>query len=412
LDRIILHSDANNFYASVECLYHPELRGKPVAVGGDVEQRHGIVLAKNYIAKGFGVQTGEALWQAKQKCPDIIFMKPDFQKYIRFSKMAQEIYSEYTDKIESFGLDESWMDVTASTHLFGDGVKIANEIRERVKFELGITVSVGVSFNKIFAKLGSDMKKPDETTEITRENFKDVVWKLPVKELLYVGRATQNKFRIYGIKTIGDLAQADVYMLKYLLGVNGQMLWLFANGLDTSPVSNIGAKSFIKSIGNSTTTPRDLITDTDVKITLYVLCESVAERLREHNFVCSTVQISIRDNELSCYERQGKLVMPSCTSQMIFEKAFELYKANVPGKPIRTLGVRACQLSLRETEQLSFLPEIEHMQKRETVECAIDEIRRRFGHYSIRRGIMLMDNQLSNLDPKSDHTIHPVSFLK
>jgi len=412
MDRTILHVDMNCFYANVECLYHPELRDKPVAVGGDAEQRHGIILTKNYVAKGFGVQTGEALWQAKMKCPDIVILKPDYKKYIKYSKMASEIYSDYTDKIESFGLDECWIDLTGSIGLFGSGEKIADELRGRIRFELGITASVGVSFNKIFSKLGSDMKKPDATTVITRENFKETVWPLPASDLLYVGRATKNKFRIYGIHTIGDIARADVHMLKYLLGVNGQMLWLFANGLDTSPVSNIGAKSLIKSIGNSTTTPRDLITDMDVKITLYVLCESVAERLRDHQFVCSTVQISIRDNELFSYERQGKLAMPTCISQVIFEKAFELYKANVPGKPIRSIGVRACQLSLRETEQLSFLPEIERMQRRETVECTIDEIRRRFGHYSIRRGIMLMDKQLSNLNPKSDNTIHPVAFLK
>lgn len=208
-DRTILHCDMNNFYASVECLYNPALRGKPVAVGGDVEARHGIILAKNYEAKKYGVQTGEALWQAKQKCPGLTIVPPSFEKYLRFSRLAREIYGCYTDRIESFGLDECWLDLTGSERLFGGGKAVADKLRERIKFELGVTISVGVSHNKIFAKLGSDMKKPDATTVITRENYKDVVWPLPVSDLLFVGPATTRKLARYGIHTIGQLAQAD-----------------------------------------------------------------------------------------------------------------------------------------------------------------------------------------------------------
>lgn len=413
MERVILHSDLNNFYASVECLYNPSLRGKPVAVAGDPEARHGIVLAKNYEAKACGVATGNPLWMAKHKCPDIIFVPPHYDLYMKYSQIAKEIYSEYTDQVEPYGLDECWLDVTGSTHLFGDGRRIANELRKRIKFELGVTASVGVSYNKIFAKLGSDMKKPDATTIISSDHFHDVVWPLPVNDLLYVGRATHNKLKRYGIHTIGDLAQADQKLLQNMLGQNGLMLWMFANGLDTSPVSNIGAKSLIKSIGNSTTAPRDLITDEDIRITLMVLCESVSSRMREYGFVCNTVQIGVRDNELCSYERQGKLSYPNRTAKALLQKSFELYKRNhTSGKPVRSLSVRACNLSLNEYEQLSILPEISTIQKQEAIESAIDNIRNRFGHYTIQTGLQLSDKQLSTINPKEDHIIHPESFFK
>lgn len=408
MDRLILHSDLNNFYASVECLYNPSLRNKPVAVVGDIEKRHGIVLTKNYLAKKYHVKTGDALWEAQLKCPDIVFVPPDYERYLYFSQLAQDIYGEYTNQVEPFGLDECWLDVTG---LVEDGKAFADKIRERITDELGITASIGVSYNKIFAKLGSDYKKPNATTVISRDNFKDVVWSLPVNDLLYVGRATHNKLRRYGIKTIGDLAASDEKLLKYMLGKNGLMLWRFANGYDTSPVANIGAKSLIKSVGNSTTAPRDLITDDDVKITMYVLAESVAARLREHSFVCSTVQISIRDKDLYSYDVQGPLPVPSSAAKAIFDKAFELYKSRHTGKPIRSIAVRACKLSINDNMQTSFLPEIVKLQKYDAVERAMDDIRRRFGHFSIQRGIMLQDKDLSSLDPKSDHIIHPTSYL-
>lgn len=404
-----MHIDCDNFYASVECLYNPDLRGKPVAVAGDVENRHGIILAKNYMAKKCGIQTGDSLWMAKQKCRDIIFTPPHYEQYIRYSRIAREIYNEYTDQVESFGLDENWLDVTGSK--IGSGKEIADRLRERIKFELGITASVGVSFNKVFAKLGSDMNKPDGTTVIPRDRFREIVWPVPVKDLLYVGGATQKKLKQYRISTIGDLAQYDAELLRFHFGKNGVMLWRFANGLDTSPVSNIGAKSLIKSIGNSTTTPRDLITDQDVKITLYALCESVAARLREHGFLCSTVQIGIRDNELYTFQRQGKLDKPANTVKVIFEKAFDLYKSNhITMKPIRSISVRACNLKLESEIQLSFLPDKVKEQNTDNLERTIEDIRRRFGHFSVQRGIMLADKELSSVNPKEDHVIHPEIF--
>ena len=409
--RIILHSDLNNFYASVECLYHPEYRGKPLAVLGDPEARHGIVLAKNYEAKSRDVRTGDPKWMAEQKCPGIVFVPPHYELYMKHSRLVRQIYSEYTDQVEPYGLDECWLDVTGSTRLFGSGEEIADKIRKRVKSELGVSVSVGVSFNKIFAKLGSDLKKPDATTVIECDRFKEVVWPLPVKELLYVGRATHNKLKRRGIFTIGDLANANPESLKFWLGKMGIVLWQFANGLDTSPVSNIGAKSLIKTVGNSTTAPRDLISDEDIRITLTVLCESVSARLREYGFICRTVQLGIRDNELEWIERQGKLEIPNRTAKSIFELSFALYKKHANGRPVRSLSVRACDLEPVDFMQLSLLPEARRLEKQEELESVVDGLRSRFGHFSVQRGIMLTDRKLSDLDPKGEHIIHPMSFF-
>ena len=409
--RIILHSDLNNFYASVECLYHPEYRGKPLAVLGDPEARHGIVLAKNYEAKSRDVRTGDPKWMAEQKCPGIVFVPPHYDLYMKHSRLVRQIYSEYTDQVEPYGLDECWLDVTGSTRLFGSGEEIADKIRKRVKSELGVSVSVGVSFNKIFAKLGSDLKKPDATTVIECDRFKEVVWPLPVKELLYVGRATHNKLKRRGIFTIGDLANANPESLKFWLGKMGIVLWQFANGLDTSPVSNIGAKSLIKTVGNSTTAPRNLISDEDIRIILTVLCESVSARLREYGFICRTVQLGIRDNELEWIERQGKLEIPNRTAKSIFELSFALYKKHANGRPVRSLSVRACDLEPVDFMQLSLLPEARRLEKQEELESVVDGLRSRFGHFSVQRGIMLTDRKLSDLDPKGEHIIHPMSFF-
>lgn len=255
MDRVILHSDLNSFYASVECLYHPELRGKPVAVGGSAEERHGIILTKNDLAKKCGVKTGEALWEAREKCPDIVILPPNFPLYLKFSKMARQIYADYTDKVEPYGIDECWLDVTGCNK---SGLEIAEEIRQRINFEMGVTVSIGVSFNKIFAKLGSDMKKPDAITVISKEHFKDKIWGLPAADMLYVGKSTNSKLARYAINTIGDIANMRVEFLTSFLGKMGGCLWAFANGLDDSPVAYDGEVAPCKSIGNSTTCYRDL----------------------------------------------------------------------------------------------------------------------------------------------------------
>lgn len=414
IERNVLHCDLDCFYASVECLYNPSIRNKPVAVCGDEELRHGIVLTKNYIAKKYGVQTGDALWLARQKCPDIVCVPANYDRYLTYSKLAQEIYSDYSNQIESFGLDENWLDITGSTQLLGSSESIAKDIQSRVYSELGVTVSIGVSFNKVISKLGSDMNKPNGISVIDKEHFKDKVWSLPVGDLLYVGRATHRKLKSYGINTIGDLANTDTGWLSHKFGKIGLMLWDFANGNDNSPVSNIGAKSMIKSVGNSTTAPRDLICDDDVKITMYSLAESVSERLRDYDLRCTTVQISIRDNHLEAYERQQKLTHATNATQDIFDASYALYlkhhkRENKP--PIRSIGIRGCNLIYEKDIQLSLYPTIARTQKQEQLDIALDKIRSRYGHFSVQRGIMLMDKDLSDLDARGDHVIHPVGFL-
>lgn len=343
------------------------------------------------------------MWMAKQKCPDIIFVPPQCELYIKHAQYAREIYSDYTDKVESYGLDECWLDLTESTGLFGSGKQVANEIRERMKKELGVSVSIGVSFNKVFAKLGSDLKKPDATTEIDKEHFKEIVWGLPAKELLFVGRSTYYNLKGRGILTIGDLAQREPDYLKSVFGKAGLVLWTFANGLDNTPVANTGMEAIIKSIGNSTTTPRNLTTDVDVRLTLMVLCESVSSRLREHDFTCRTVQLGIRDNNLSWLERQGKLEVPNRTAKSLFELSYSLYKKHWDGKPIRSLSVRACDLMTTGFIQFSLFSDVMQLLRQEALESAMDSIRNRFGHYSLQRGVMLTDTSLTSLDPKNEH---------
>lgn len=409
--RVILHSDLNNFYASVEQRDNPALKGKPVAVCGDPAARHGIVLAKSQEAKKCGVATGQAIWQAKQCCPGLVVVPPRYDKYLEASEATKAIYESYTDLVEPFGLDECWLDVGGSVSLFGPGDVIANDIRARIKREIGLTASVGVSFNKIFAKLGSDYKKPDATTIITQDNYMDVVWSLPVSDLLYVGPATTAKLGRYGVRTIGDLARCSIEFLTLTFGKNGAMLWQFANGQDYSSVSTYYTTPPIKSIGNSTTAPRDLVTDDEVKITLYALCESVAARLREQNSAGSTVSIGVRDSSLLWYTRQTKLSRPVCDSSSIFNAAYGLFKANKPANAARSLSVSVTGLSIAdESPQLSMFEEDNKALRRVDIEQAMDRMRRKYGYESIRRGIQLVHPEL-DLDAKGDHIIHPVGFL-
>lgn len=412
MDRIILHSDCNCFYASVEMLHHPELEGLPLAVGGDPEARHGIVLTANYIAKRKGVKTGMALWQAKAACPDLIFVPPRMDLYLRFSRMAREIYLEYTDQVENFGCDEAWLSVEKSRGIKGDGMTIAKEISDRIKTELGITVSIGVSWNKIFAKLGSDYKKPDAITLISRENYKRIVWPLPASDLLYVGRSTSRKLSSVGIRTIGELANADPSHLHSLLGKMGYVLHGFANGLDDSPVTTDGYHAPIKSIGNSTTAPRDLTCDTDVKIILMALSESVAARLRKNGFCAGVVEISIRDNGLFSFTRQVKLKRATNITDEIMKAAYGLFQSHYLWEhPIRSLGVRGSNLTLDHMPvQLSLFTDEELRERQEKLDRMTDEIRRRFGYFAIQRAFMKQDEHLSGLDAGT-HTVHPVGYF-
>lgn len=410
MDRIILHSDCNSFYASVECLHRPEIRDKPVAVGGDVEQRHGIILAKNELAKRYQIKTGEALWQAKQKCPELVIVPPRFELYQRFSRLCHEIYLDYTDQVEPFGLDECWLDVTAAG---ADGVNIAHEIRERIKYELGITVSIGVSYNKIFAKLGSDYKKPDAVTEISRANFKEIAWPLPAGDLLYVGGATRRKLESYCKRTIGDLENTPEKTLKGWFGKWGSVLYCFANGYDLTPVSRYTDQQIVKSIGNSTTTPRDLVDNEDVKIILYVLADSVARRLREHGCKGRTISISVRDNQLSSFTRQHTLSCYTNITAEIAQAGMELFVQHYHWQcPIRSIGINVSDLvSDAAPIQMDLYGDGQEQLRREKLDTAVDGLKRRFGTKAVRPAVLLTDPGLSGIDPKRDHTIHPVGYF-
>ena len=407
MDRTVLHVDCNKFYASVECLYRPEIRDKPVAVGGSTESRHGIILTKNEIASKYGLTVGEPLWKARQKCPDLIIVPPNYPLYLRFSKLCRKVYEDYSEYIEPFGLDESWLDVTGNQQT---GLEIAEEIRQRIKNELGITVSIGVSFNKIFAKLGSDYKKPDAITVISRDNFKKIAWELPARDLLFVGRSTSKRLAYYGIDTIGDLANTNVEMLKRILGKNGETLWLFANGLDSSRVRHKDESDGIKSIGNSTTTPRDLIDDCDVKTVFRVLCESVATRLREQGLRGRCVSISVRDTELYSFTRQRKLSSATNVSTEILECAMQLFRENYNWeRHIRSLGVSVSDFD-EFCEQFDLEGKAEKREKLERLEKTVDVLKTRFGNYCVQHACQLERRDVSGFNPHDEHIIHPIGY--
>ena len=411
--RHILHVDQNCFYASVEMQRHPELRDKPLAVCGSQEERHGIVLTANYLAKPYGVKTGMAIWQARQKCPNLVILPPDMDEYIRFSRMARDIYEDYTDQIEPFGLDESWLDVTGSVGLFGDPMSIAREISGRIKFELGITASIGVSDNKITAKLGSDYKKPDAITRIVADNYKEIAYPLPVEDLLYVGPATSRKLRAIGISTIGRLAECPVDVLVRRLGKMGAVLHTFANGRDVSPVQKSDHVPNIKSVGNSTTTPRDLETEADVKLMLYLLAESVCARMRELVSRCTVVEIYVRDTQLNSIVRQRKLQAPSCSSQELAETGLDIFRRNYRwDRPVRSIGLRGAGLvEAQGTVQLSLYTEDQKRDKWERIDTAVDHLRQRYGYMSVRRALMDSDPLLGHINVKDGHTVHPVGYF-
>lgn len=413
LDRKILHIDADAFYASVECLYHPALRGKPVAVCGDAEQRHGIVLAKNQFAKQFGIKTGEAIWQAKEKCPKLQILSARFDLYLEFSGYLREIYLRYTDQVENFGLDEAWCDVTGSAGLFGNSAAIAKEISETVRRELGITVSVGIAWNKVFAKLGSDYRKPNGITEFTRENYRELIWPRPASDLLYVGPATSRKLDGYGIHTIGQLAQTDSKWLRRLLGKWGGYLWQFANGLDITPVALFGTESPVKSVGNSITTYRDIEDCAEAWQVILHLSESVSWRLRENALRCRTIEISCRDNQLSCAGTQIRLAAPTFLTEEIAAAAFRLLRKHDSFyRPLRSIGVRGMDVvGLDCGMQLSFTDNPDKQGRLEKIESCVDQLRKRFGHESVCRASLLRADILGESGPLT-HVIHPVGYFR
>jgi DNA polymerase-4 len=399
-ERIIFLVDMNKFYASCECFVRPEIREQPVIVGGDKELRVGIVLARNEIAAGFGIKTAMTVGEAARLCPSLVSIKPDFDLYFKFSKLARSIFERYSDKVESMGMDECYMDLTGIAKDFADAERIADNIRETVFFELGITVSVGVSFNKNLAKLASDMKKPDATTVISPENFRDVVWRLPVIEMLGVGAATAEKLNKRHIYTVGELAHANVESLTRMFGKYGAILHRFANGRDDAPVSVNGHESCIKSVSNSKTLPRDVLGGSDMKSVLYMLSESVASRLREYGLVANTVQVFTRDNEFEHTIRQGKLPFPTAISGELAERAMEIYCEKYQVKnPARMVGVRACDLMAESAPvQLDIFSDHQRRGRLFSLEHSKDGLRKRFGEGVVKRGNLLEDKPLAGID--------------
>ena len=390
--RTILHCDMNNFYASVECMLNPEIKDKFVAVCGSQETRHGIVLAKNDRAKAMGVKTGEAIWEAKQKCPELIVVSPHYDEYIRFSKLAQQIYYRYTDLIEPYGPDECWLDVTGSRLLFGDGKEIADRIRRDISDELGLTVSVGVSFNKIFAKLGSDLKKPDATTVISFENFRAEIFNLPVRDLLGVGGSTAKKLNRYGINTIGQLANSSEDFLCRILGKNGLLLHSYANGLEASPVSLFETQVPLKSIGHGITAVRDLKNEDEVWRVFLELTQEIGHRLRECHNLCSKVSISVRSNDLNRFSRQCP-VTPTQSPMIIAKTARKLFHDNYTWDiPVRSLSVTAEALLPESAPvQHDLFCDIAKLQKLNRIEDTVDILRGRFGKDAVKNAVLCTD---------------------
>lgn len=410
MKRVILHSDMNNCYASIEIQRNPSLRGKPLVVGGSVEDRHGIVLAKSMEAKALGIKTGEALWQAKNKCQNLIVVAPHYEVYLDFSRRARAIYYDYTNQVEPFGLDECWLDVTGSAHLFGTGEMIAHAIRRRMKKELGITVSVGVSFTKTFAKLGSDMKKPDAVTVIAEEDVARKVYPLPTDAMIGIGRKTKEKLRTVGIHTLGDLAAADVALLKSRLGINGEKLWKKARGMEEDPVRDRDDLLPVKSVGNGITLREDLKNPVEVRRIFQILALNVARRLREGELMARGIEIHLRDKDLRSVAFQRMLPYDGASSFLLRDSAFDLYTEKVDSKrPIRAVTLRATHLVPRKAAvQLDFFSNYEKKKKEEDLDRVIHTIRRRYGEEAITFLGLLNDTKM----PIHTHDVitlpHPV----
>ena len=391
-ERVILHCDLNSFFASVELLDKPTLRDVPVAVCGDPKSRHGIILAKNEPAKKMGVKTAETLWQARKKCPALVLLPPHHRLYEEYSRRVNEIYDRFTDLVEPFGIDESWLDVTGSLHLFGsDGKALADRIRATIREETGLTVSVGVSFNKVFAKLGSDMKKPDATTVIPAEGWQSMVWPLPLGDMLFAGRTATETLRKYGVETVGQLAACDPALPEQLLGKMGLQLWQYANGMDKSPVKPRHAAEPVKSVGNGTTFPQNLVRWEQLRAGLLPLCDSVATRLRQQGLYAGGVSLSIKDASFKTVSRQIRLDAPTHLLRDIHRTAMQLAgQLWKPPTPVRAMTVTALYVTedgdaFRQLDLLGGAAQ-ERSQRQEKLEGTMDAIRRKYGRGAIAFG--------------------------
>ncbi len=405
-DRVILHCDCNSFFASVEMAHDPSLAEVPMAVCGSTEDRHGIVLAKNELAKRYGIQTAETVQSALRKCPGLVRVAPHHGEYVRYSRVINAIYTRFTDLCEPFGIDESWLDVTASRALFGDGPEIAQRIREAVRREVGITLSVGVSFNKTFAKMGSDYKKPDAVTVISRENYRELLYPLPVESFLFVGEKTATLLRTAGIRSIGDLANSSRAYLASRLGKVGEQLHDAANGRDDAPVLPPSEQEDAKSVGNGMTFRRDLHTREEVRLGLSILAEQIGERLRRRGMCCQTVALTVKDTNLVSVSRQRRLDFVTDSGREIAEAALSLADAMwQEGRPIRMLTVTAMNLTRGAGgEQVGMFDGERELRRRKTakLENAVDRIRRRYGNTAIYSGAVVQNDLGIRVKRKED----------
>ena len=406
MERVILHCDCDNYFASVESIFKPELKLVPMAVCGDPEGRRGIVLAKNQLAKAYGVVTAEPIWQAKQKCPQLVLVSPQHNEYTKYSQKVNEIYQQYTNQVEPFSIDESWLDVTGSLHLFGSGKNIADELRQRIREELGITISVGVSFNKSLAKLASDMNKPDGTTQLTRENFKSILYPKPVETLLFVGKNAGKTLREKGITTIGDIERVGEGALIALLGKGGSGVYAQATGQENEPVRCFWDREEIKSVGNGTTFAQDLVGYEQMRAGILTLCDTVGSRLRKYGLKGSTVALQIKNPQFQVISRQMPLPRATQSTKEIYLAAVALLeKSWKPQAPVRLFTVTVTNLVKQgeETEQLSFFhQEKKQNEKQEKLEQAMDTLRGRYGKKALIFGSLLEEKEGEKLEEEGD----------
>lgn len=393
---IIFHIDANSAYLSWEAVYRLEngdpvdLRDIPSIVGGDPNKRSGIVLAKSIPAKKYGIKTGETLYEAKQKCRDLVVAPPNYDLYIKCSNAMYALLCAYSSKVQRYSVDECFLDYTDSTKLFGDPIQAAATIKERIKNELGFTVNIGISVNKLLAKMASEFKKPDRLHTLFPHEIEHKLWPLPVEELFMVGRATSQKLRKININTIGDLAQTNVHYLKSLLKSHGLLIWNYANGIDDSIVKN-GGEIIQKGLGNSTTISFDITDSKEAYMVLLALSERTSMRLRDLGCLCSLVSVSVKTDSFVRYSHQKKLDAPTDSTTEIFHIVKKLFNEVWKQEPIRHLGVRVSEFISNDFYQLSFWDN-QSKQKNQKLDTAVDMIRKKYGDYALVRSCFIHSN--------------------
>lgn len=401
MNSVIFHIDVNSAFLSWEAVYrihhlggNLDLRNIPSAVGGDVTKRHGIILAKSIPAKKYNIKTGESVPEALRKCPDLVLVPPNYNLYQKSSKAFMNILKEYGPIVEQYSIDEAYIDMTGTESLFGKPEDIANEIRERIYRELGFSVNIGISNNKVLAKMASDFKKPNLVHTLWQHEIKEKMWTLPASDLFFVGRATTRKLNGLGIKTIGELAQTDLSIIKSHLGKHGEIVWSFANGIDFSAVEPVPPPN--KGYGNSTTISFDVTDASTAKLVLLSLAETVSVRLRDDNVKIKVISVGIRDYNLGYYSHQKKLKTATNITREIYESACQVFDEMWDKVPIRHLGIHTSQVVTEETRQLNLFDDMDY-EKQERLDRAVDDIRKRFGADSIVRASFIKADKVDHM---------------